>query len=70
MWAERRGWDKPLALPCRTGSSEKGADGKPGLIAEGRPEVPIAKSYSLAEEQEACRELEQRHTLGRIVLHP
>jgi NADPH:quinone reductase-like Zn-dependent oxidoreductase len=41
-----------------------------GLIAQGRLEVPIAKTYSLAQVREAYRELEQRHTLGKIVLEP
>jgi NADPH:quinone reductase-like Zn-dependent oxidoreductase len=39
-----------------------------GLIAEGRLEVPVAKTYPLAEVREAFRDLEQRHTLGKIVL--
>ena len=41
-----------------------------GLIAEGRLEIPIAKAYPLAEVREAYRDLEQRHTLGKIVLQP
>jgi NADPH:quinone reductase-like Zn-dependent oxidoreductase len=41
-----------------------------GLIDAGRLDVPIARTYSLAEVQEAYRELEQRHTLGKIVLVP
>jgi NADPH:quinone reductase-like Zn-dependent oxidoreductase len=41
-----------------------------GTIAEGRLELPIAKTYPLAEVREAYRELEQRHTLGKIVLEP
>jgi NADPH:quinone reductase-like Zn-dependent oxidoreductase len=41
-----------------------------GLIAEGRLEIPIAKVYPLAEVREAYRDLEQRHTLGKIVLEP
>jgi NADPH:quinone reductase-like Zn-dependent oxidoreductase len=40
------------------------------LIAEGRLEVPIARVYPLAEVREAYRELERRHTLGKIVLRP
>jgi NADPH:quinone reductase-like Zn-dependent oxidoreductase len=40
------------------------------LIAEGRLEVPIAKVYPLGEVREAFRDLEQRHTLGKIVLVP
>jgi NADPH:quinone reductase-like Zn-dependent oxidoreductase len=41
-----------------------------GRIAEGSLEIPIAKAYRLADVREAYRELEQRHTLGKIVLHP
>jgi NADPH:quinone reductase-like Zn-dependent oxidoreductase len=40
------------------------------LIAEGRLEIPIVRTYPLAEVREAYRELEQRHTLGKIVLEP
>jgi NADPH:quinone reductase-like Zn-dependent oxidoreductase len=40
------------------------------LIAAGRLEIPIAKTYPLAEVREAYRYLEQRHTLGKIVLEP
>ncbi|GCE08031.1 NADP-dependent oxidoreductase [Dictyobacter aurantiacus] len=38
------------------------------LIEQKEIEVPIARIYSLAEVQEAYRELEQRHILGKIVL--
>jgi NADPH:quinone reductase-like Zn-dependent oxidoreductase len=41
-----------------------------GLISAGRLEIPIAKTYPLAEVREAFRQLEQRHTLGKIVLVP
>jgi len=41
-----------------------------GLIAAGRIEIPIAKVYPLAEVREAYRDLEQRHTRGKIVLEP
>jgi NADPH:quinone reductase-like Zn-dependent oxidoreductase len=41
-----------------------------GLLASGRLEIPIAKVYPLAEVREAYRELEQRHTRGKIVLEP
>jgi len=41
-----------------------------GMIAGGRLELPIAKTYPLTEVREAFRELEQRHTLGKIVLVP
>jgi NADPH:quinone reductase-like Zn-dependent oxidoreductase len=40
------------------------------LIAEGRLEIPIARVYPLAEVRDAFRELELRHTLGKIVLRP
>jgi NADPH:quinone reductase-like Zn-dependent oxidoreductase len=33
-------------------------------------EIPIAKVYPLAEVREAYRELERRHTRGKIVLRP
>jgi NADPH:quinone reductase-like Zn-dependent oxidoreductase len=41
-----------------------------GLLAAGRLEIPIAKVYPLADVREAYRELEQRHTRGKIVLEP
>jgi NADPH:quinone reductase-like Zn-dependent oxidoreductase len=41
-----------------------------GLIASGRLEIPIAKVYPLAQVREAYRELEQRHTRGKVVLEP
>ncbi len=40
------------------------------LIAEGRLEIPIARTYPLAEVRQAYGDLEQRHTLGKIVLKP
>jgi NADPH:quinone reductase-like Zn-dependent oxidoreductase len=40
------------------------------LMASGRLEIPIAKVYPLAEVREAYRDLEQRHTRGKIVLEP
>ncbi|WP_228002360.1 NADP-dependent oxidoreductase [Nocardia australiensis] len=39
-------------------------------VAAGTVEVPIAAEYPLDRVQEAYRELEQRHTHGKIVLHP
>ena len=41
-----------------------------GAIAEGRLEIPIARTFPLTEVREAYRELERRHTLGKIVLRP
>lgn len=40
------------------------------LIADGRLEIPIARTYPLDQVRDAYRELERRHTLGKIVLHP
>ena len=40
------------------------------LVDEGRLEVPIAKVYPLDDVRDAFRELEQRHTRGKIVLVP
>ncbi|WP_062991212.1 NADP-dependent oxidoreductase [Nocardia anaemiae] len=40
------------------------------LAAAGTIEVPIAAVYPLDKVQEAYQELEQRHTRGKIVLHP
>jgi NADPH:quinone reductase-like Zn-dependent oxidoreductase len=41
-----------------------------GLIDKGALEIPIARVYPLAEVHEAYRDLERRHTLGKIVLVP
>jgi NADPH:quinone reductase-like Zn-dependent oxidoreductase len=41
-----------------------------GLLSARRLEIPIAKVYPLAEVRDAYRELEQRHTRGKIVLEP
>ena len=40
------------------------------LIDDGQLEIPIAATYPLGQVRDAYRELEQRHTLGKIVLHP
>ncbi len=40
------------------------------MIVAGRLEVPIARVYPLAEVRGAFRDLEERHTLGKIVLRP
>ena len=40
------------------------------VLSAGRLEIPIAKVYPLAEVRDAYRELEQRHTRGKIVLEP
>jgi NADPH:quinone reductase-like Zn-dependent oxidoreductase len=41
-----------------------------GLIDKGVVEIPIARVYPLAEVRDAYRELERRHTRGKIVLKP
>ncbi len=41
-----------------------------GLIAAGKLDIPIAKTFPLSEVREAYRELEQRHTRGKIVVVP
>jgi NADPH:quinone reductase-like Zn-dependent oxidoreductase len=40
------------------------------LVAAGKIEVPIAATYPLEEVREAFEQLEDRHTLGKIVLTP
>jgi NADPH2:quinone reductase len=41
-----------------------------GLVASGQIEIPIAATYPLEQVRDAFAELEQRHTLGKIVLVP
>ena len=41
-----------------------------GLVAGGELVVPVAKTYPLDQVRDAFAELEQRHTLGKIVLLP
>jgi NADPH2:quinone reductase len=41
-----------------------------GLVASGAIEVPIAATYPMDRVREAFRQLEQRHTRGKIVLIP
>jgi len=40
------------------------------LVADGSVEIPIARTYPLAEVQAAYRELAERRTRGKIVLLP
>jgi NADPH:quinone reductase-like Zn-dependent oxidoreductase len=40
------------------------------LIDGGQLELPIARAYPLEEVRDAYRELERRHTRGKIVLVP
>jgi NADPH2:quinone reductase len=41
-----------------------------GLVADGLIEIPIAATYPLDEVQQAYAEVEQRHTMGKVVLIP
>jgi NADPH:quinone reductase-like Zn-dependent oxidoreductase len=41
-----------------------------GLMAAGKLDLPIAKTYPLAQVRDAYRDLERRHTRGKIVLIP
>lgn len=41
-----------------------------GLVASGKIEIPIAKTYPLEKVRDAYAELEERHTRGKIVLIP
>jgi NADPH:quinone reductase-like Zn-dependent oxidoreductase len=52
------------------GSSPEMLSELAGMIDRGELEVPIAGVYPLDEVREAYRELEQRHTRGKIVLIP
>jgi NADPH:quinone reductase-like Zn-dependent oxidoreductase len=60
---------------AKTDASQQGASAAvmaelADLIAEGKLKVPIAATFPLDQVRDAYRELEQRHTLGKIVLHP
>jgi NADPH:quinone reductase-like Zn-dependent oxidoreductase len=41
-----------------------------GMVADGSLDIPIARTFPLAQVRDAYRELEQRHTHGKIVLLP
>lgn len=41
-----------------------------GLVGKGELEIPIAATYPLSQVRDAFRELERRHTRGKIVLIP
>ena len=40
------------------------------LVADGRLEVPVAETFALEDVRDAFTTLEQRHTRGKLVLHP
>ncbi len=52
------------------GASAKVLSELAGLISAGRLEIPIARIYPLDEVRAAYRELERRHTRGKIALVP
>jgi NADPH:quinone reductase-like Zn-dependent oxidoreductase len=41
-----------------------------GLVAQGELEVPIAGVFALDEARDAFRQVERRHTRGKLVLRP
>jgi NADPH:quinone reductase-like Zn-dependent oxidoreductase len=68
-------WDAAETHGVKTDGNMAGASAEvlaelAAAIADGRLEVPIAKTYPLDEVQDAFRELERRHTGGKIVLVP
>ena len=68
-------WDAAARYGTKTdgnaaGSSAAVLEELAQLIVDGKLDVPIAATYPLDQVQEAYRELEERHTLGKIVLHP
>jgi NADPH:quinone reductase-like Zn-dependent oxidoreductase len=67
--------DAAERYPVKTDGNIAGASAKvlaelAQLVADGLLEVPIADVYPLERVQDAFRELERRHTLGKIVLMP
>jgi len=68
-------WEKAQEVGAKTeGSSDASSSEILGemaeLVAAGKIEVPIAATYPLDEVREAFEQLEDRHTLGKIVLVP
>jgi NADPH:quinone reductase len=68
-------WEKAQEIGAKTeGSSDATSPEILGemaeLVAAGKIEVPIAATYPLEEVREAFEQLEDRHTLGKIVLIP
>lgn len=68
-------WDAAEKYGVKTEGNAAGSSAEvmaelAALIERGELEVPIARTYPLAEVREAFRELERRHTRGKIVLVP
>jgi NADPH:quinone reductase-like Zn-dependent oxidoreductase len=68
-------WDAAEKYGVRTDGNSAGASAEvlaelAAMVADGRLEIPIAKVYPLTEVREAYRQVERRHTRGKIVLVP
>jgi NADPH:quinone reductase-like Zn-dependent oxidoreductase len=68
-------WQAAQEYGAETDGSAAGASAEvlaelAGMIDRGELEVPIATVYPLEQVRDAFRELERRHTLGKIVLVP
>ena len=68
-------WDAAARHGTKTDGSAVGSSARvleelAGLIVARKLEIPIAATYPLSQVQDAYRQLEERHTLGKIVLHP
>lgn len=68
-------WATAARVGAKTDGNAAGAsievlDELATLVASGELEVPIARTYELGEVRDAFRDLERRHTLGKIVLLP
>jgi NADPH:quinone reductase-like Zn-dependent oxidoreductase len=68
-------WDAAARYGAKTDGSAVGASAEvlaelAGLIDRGELEIPIAGVFALQDVRDAYRELERRHTLGKIVLKP
>ncbi|HEX8804495.1 MAG TPA: NADP-dependent oxidoreductase [Acidimicrobiales bacterium] len=68
-------WDAAARYGAKTDANLVGArpevlDELAALVARGRLDVHVARTYPLTEVREAFRQLERRHTLGKIVLVP
>ena len=68
-------WEAAERVGTRTDGNAAGASVEvlselARLLADGRLDLPIAAVYPLDEVRDAYRQIEQRHTRGKIVLHP
>jgi NADPH:quinone reductase-like Zn-dependent oxidoreductase len=68
-------WATAARVGAKTDGNAAGAsievlDELAALVAAGDLDVPIARTYRLGDVRDAFRELERRHTLGKIVLVP